>query len=438
MFLKNFYISFESFFFNNLIPTHIIFFSTLIVLLPIVLITGSALPDIFLSTVSIYFLIYSLWNRIWSYYRNPIVYGFLFFSLFGFIRSLLSELPIESLINEGSIFYFRYIFFAMGVWYLLDNNPYLPKCLMYVSIICILIVSVDGLYQYFNGHNILGFQKFDNYRLTGLFGDEPIIGRYIAYISLFTFALIYQVNKKSKRTILLSFLLLTISEIVVFVSGERTPLFYLVIFSIIIVIFNPQYLKYRLFTALISFFIIYGILSINNNAKIRVVDLTVKQVNATYFPFLPYSDHHEEHYFSALKMFQDNPLFGVGTNLFRYQCNKDKYKYKTRSCNSHPHHYYIQLLAEMGIFGLLFLISFYLFLSSILIKQFINNFKSNKDLKKFSNYLLYPVILFIYWWPLIPHMSFYNNWNNVMIMLPLGFLMKFLYSKPLNGNTSKT
>ena len=34
------------------------------------------------------------------------------------------------------------------------------------------------------------------------------------------------------------------------------------------------------------------------------------------------------------------------------------------------------------------------------------------------------MILFIFWWPLIPHMSFYNNWNNVLMMLPLGFFLE--------------
>ena len=52
-------------------------------------------------------------------------------------------------------------------------------------------------------------------------------------------------------------------------------------------------------------------------------------------------------------------------------------------------------------------------------------------------YLLYPMILFVYWWPLVPHMSLYNNWNNVFMMLPLGYLMRYLYNTNVNGHFNK-
>jgi O-antigen ligase len=178
-------------------------------------------------------------------------------------------------------------------------------------------------------------------------------------------------------------------------------------------------------------------MSFNNNAKTRIIDLTIKQVSDTYLSFLPYSDHHEEHYVSGLKMFIDKPLSGVGTNLFRYYCDRDKYRYKERSCNTHPHHYYIQLLAEQGVFGFIIISTFFLYLSSLILKQFFHLLKSNSKQKIPFNFLLYPVILFIYWWPLIPHMSIYNNWNNVLMMLPLGFFMKYFYGNS-NGNFYKT
>ena len=38
----------------------VLFFSTLLILIPIALVTGPALPDIFLSLIALYFLIISL------------------------------------------------------------------------------------------------------------------------------------------------------------------------------------------------------------------------------------------------------------------------------------------------------------------------------------------------------------------------------------------
>ena len=202
---------FKSLLFDRFYSLDVLFFSILLILTPIALITGPALTDIFISMIALYFLIVSIYKKKWSYYKNPIFFGFILFCLYGFIRSIFSDLPIESLTTGGSIFYFRYIFFAIGVWYLLDMNPHLSKCLLNISILCILVVSIDGIYQYFFEVNILGNEKHQYDRLTGLFGDEPIIGRYVAYLSMFTFALIYQNYKKTKTVLLTSVIFLMIS-----------------------------------------------------------------------------------------------------------------------------------------------------------------------------------------------------------------------------------
>ena len=433
--MKNFFIDpFQSFFFDRTIPFDIAILSLLVIFLPVVLITGPALPDIFLSIVASYFFIKSIFFKIWTYYKNPLVIGFLFFSAYGILRSLFYEAPWQSLSNEGSIFYFRYIFFALGIWYLLDHNPYLPKCLLMVSLICLFFVCSDGLYQYMLDINIFGNEKYNKFRLTGFFGNEPIIGRYIAYLSMFTFALIHQIFPKTKFMMMLSIVYLVMGEIIVFLSGERVPLLYLIMFTILIIVFVPKYKMYRIFGIIVSALIIFGILQINPNAKERMVDHTLNQVSKTQLPFLPYSTHHEEHYISALKMFIDKPLFGIGTNAFRFKCDQDKYIYKKRSCTSHPHHYYIQVLAELGLIGFLGISSFFLYLCFIGLRQFFFMLQSKKQKLIPYEFFLYTMILFVYWCPLTPHMSLYNNWNNVFMMLPLGFFMRYQYSQS-NGNT---
>ena len=107
------------------------------------------------------------------------------------------------------------------------------------------------------------------------------------------------------------------------------------------------------------------------------------------------------------------------------------------SCSTHPHNFYIQVLAELGLVGFTFLISFFLYLLFISLRQFVLLMRSRVDKLIPFEIFLYPMILFIFWWPIIPHMSFYNNWNNVLLMLPLGFLMRYLYSNSENGNFNK-
>lgn len=424
--LINVFSPFRSLFFDRSISLDILFFSILLISMPIALITGPALPDIFLSLIALYFLVKSVWEKKWYYYKNYLVIGFLIFSLYGIVRSLFSGIPIDSLTTGGSMFYFRYILFAMGVWYLLDNNLHLSKCLLTISILSISLVCLDGLYQYYTGINLFGNEGYKTDRLTGLFGKEPIIGRYIAHLGLFTFALIYQNFQKTKKMMIFSVLFLVMCEVIVFLTGERAPLLYVSMFTVLIIIFIPHFRIYRIVGVILSVIIILGILQINPAAKSRMVDNTIEQVSQTELPFLPYSPHHEEHYISALKMFVDKPLFGIGTNTFRFKCENPKYIYK-RSCSTHPHNFYLQILAELGFVGFIFISTFFLYLTFIGIKQFFFIIKSNKTKQIPFEFLLYPMILFIYWWPLIPNMSFYNNWNNVLIMLPLGFFMKYFY-----------
>jgi O-antigen ligase len=359
--------------------------------------------------------------------------------LYGVIRSIFSELPFESLTTGGTVFYFRYIFFAMGVWYLLDVNPHLSKCLLNISFLCIVVLSIDGIYQYFFEFNLIGNKKHSADRLTGFFGDEPIIGRYVAYLSMFTFGLIYQNYKNSKKVHIVLMFLLMVSEILVFLSGERAPLFYLILFTILISIFSASLRLSRAVSLIISSVIVFSFISINPNAKTRIVDLTNSQLKQTQIPYLPYSSHHEEHYISALKMLNDKPIFGIGANLFRLKCNHPKYEYKKieGSCSTHPHNFYIQVLAELGIVGFVFLMSFFLYLFFINLRQFNLLIRSRIDKLIPFEFFLYPIILFVYWWPIIPQMNFYNNWNNVLLMLPLGFLMRYLYGSSKNGNFRK-
>ena len=403
-------------------------FSILVCLLPIALITGPAIPDIIISLTALFFLIKSFYKKFWSYYQNPIVYGIIIFCIYSIFRSLTSDLPLESLKNEGSIFYFRYLFFGLAIWHLLDNNPNLSKLFFSVSIISLIIVICDGFYQYFTGTNILGYKKFSDYRLTGLFGDEPIIGRYISYLSIFSFFLYFQIFKTNRISIALSILLLVVCEVTVFITGERSPLFSLVLFSVLLLIFAPYFRIYRILGVGLSAIIISFIIQLNPVAKDRMVNETITEMEGTYFKFLPYSKLHEEHYIGSLKMFIDKPIFGIGTNLFRFKCTEEKYVYQ-RSCTSHPHHYYLQIMAELGIIGFVFLLSFYFSLFFLIMKQFYNQYIRKKPkISTFSNFTIV-LILFVFWWPIIPHMSFYNNWNNVFLMLPLGYFMKYLYGK---------
>ena len=97
-------------------------FSSVFILLPLALLTGPAIPDIFLSSIALYFVIKSIQQKLFYFYKVSIIKYLIIFSLYLIFTSLISSNPLFSLFEYGVIFYFRYLFFILGVLYLLINN----------------------------------------------------------------------------------------------------------------------------------------------------------------------------------------------------------------------------------------------------------------------------------------------------------------------------
>ena len=151
---------------------------------------------------------------------------------------------------------------------------------------------------------------------------------------------------------------------------------------------------------------------------------------------MPWTSGHEKHFSVTVEMFQDNPLFGQGPQSFKILCQIVP-KYQDR-CTSHPHNYYFQTLGELGLIGFSFLILSFFYLAYVLFKQFLNHwFKKNKEIIYTDYELSLYAQMFIIVWPLIPHQSFYNNWLNVLVYLPVGFLMFFIDKKKSNQTILK-
>ena len=101
-----------------------------------------------------------------------------------------------------------------------------------------------------------------------------------------------------------------------------------------------------------------------------------------------------------------------GSLLFKF------YEFQN-GCNTHPHHLFIQILAETGIIGFVFLLIFYLFIVKSLftrLLKFITIGKNSKDLIIYAYY-------FSFFFPLMPSGNFFNNYYSILLYLPLTFLI---------------
>lgn len=407
--------------------------SFLVSLIPVSLITGPAIPDILLSIIGLYFIFISIKKKLFGFYSNYFFLTSITFCFCLLLSSLLSDYPLLSMTQGGSVFYFRYIFFVLAIWYLLENNENLIKILLITIVLCLSILTIDSLYQYLNGYNLLGFKQWHKLKIASLFKEEYILGRYVGFFSAFGFILIHYKKNLSRKDSIFSYLILFSGFIVAYLSGERTAFFQISLFCFIIFFILDLKNKFRFFLFLIlSFVILFSLLMINPNANERMINKTYDQISNNDSKYLPTSNHHLDHIESAFKMFIDKPIIGVGTNLFRYKCKEKKYLIKkdtgrkVNSCSTHPHNYYFQLLAENGLVGISFLIFFYSFILFNFFKNFFILLYNKSSRKITQNKIMICTLLLILLFPIIPHMSFYNNWYNVILMFPLGFFLKDL------------
>jgi len=412
--------------------------SYLIILIPFFLISGSFLPDLAVSICVLIFIVNSIKNSLNFYYDNKFVKYFCIFWCLLIISSLLSDHLSYSFFK--SFFYFRFLLFSLCLWYLLNENENLLKYIFFSFLFCFFILIIDGYFQFFFNKNILGWPLIDS-RVSSFFKDELILGSYFSRVFPIFFAVYIWLSsqkifleKYNSFFIFLTIFLFICIDILIFLSGERVALFYLNLFSIFIIFFIPSYKKIRILTILISILIIFSISIFKPTFYERVVNQTMNQLSNNYESILNedvekkkriyvFSKEHEDHYKSAILMFLDNKIFGIGPYGFRKNCNLDKYKISFESCTTHPHNTYIQLLSEVGILGIFFV----LFLFITLIFYLFKNLFIKKIFTDFQVALLSCFLITL--WPFVPTGNFFNNWLSIIYYFPLGIFFWSFHPK---------
>ena len=391
------------------------------------LIWGPFFPDLIISIFTLFFLYYVFKNKDLYYFNNKPLIIFFSFCIISIICSLLSKDILFSL--KSSFFYFRIGVFSCFVWYLIDKDKSVLNYFYYALILCFSVLTIDGYYQYFNGENLFGF-KIIGFRISSFFGEEQIMGSYLSRLFPLLFAL-FIVKKKKKYEIYLIGFLFILVEALIFISGERSAFFYLNLSTIFIIILIKEYQKFRLVTFIMAV-ICVTIISLNSPrltdrmilAPAKEMGFITSSNNNTFI----FSSIHDGYFRTAYNMFLDKPIFGHGPKMFRVLCKDKKYATGVFPCSSHPHNFYMQLLAETGIVGFSFLFFFFccvIYGASRHLKSIV--FKKKRYLTDYQVCLL--SCLLITTWPFSPNGNFFNNWLMIVYSLPIGFYLSSIYSK---------
>ena len=410
-------------------------------LLPLSLITGPFLSEIILNISVIIIIVILVKNRNFQYFKNLFCKFFLFFYIYLVFVSFFSEDLFYSL--KTSLFYFRFFIFSICILYLLENNKnYIDFFYKFLKF-CIFIIFIFGFLEFYFDINFLNVEKNPEKlagRVSGLFGDEYIMGSYLFRLAPLFFALNFYLDKGLKELSLFSLLIL----FGVFFSGERTSLFLIILFLIISSFFLEISKKKIVLVYLMFSIFLIGIALSNKNIIVRYVNISLSQIfpseenNNRYVQLSNlkdpkfkdiidnikdletsnvriFSDEHQKHIILANKIFFDNWIIGIGPKMFRFECGK--YSKEHRACSTHPHNILSLFLSELGIIGFLFLLSFYIWL-------FHGLFFFDKGLIKNYTKIL-TIGFFITMFPFLPSGNFFNNWLSIITYLPLGFLFYF-------------
>ena len=412
-------------------PINILTF--LFYLLPFALLTGPFIPDLIISLIVFIFLAIVLYNNKTNYLINK--FSILFFSFYT-ILIICSIFSVDFIFSiQNSVVYIRFGLFALATWYILDADEKVLKNFFYCLIIAFLIALSSGYVQHFFGSNFFGIPQAESVRLTLPFNDRQILGGYLSRLFPLVFALAITVINPNKKYLYYTFILvlLVLTDVLVYITGERTALGLMLISSITIIFLIKQFKLLRIFSLMLSFLIIIYFSYSDDEIKKRNIDTTLSQVginldDSSIGRINYFSPKHESMVLTSWNIFKSHPLIGSGPHTFRILCDKDDYKANDLSCSTHPHNIYFQLLAETGILGISFLLIAFSYVALNLLGILRALLLKREVLV--SDYQICLITCFaLSLWPLLPTLSFFNNWINIIYYLPIGFFLHSLNSK---------
>ena len=428
---------------NNININIIKIMSFLAYLIPLSLLTGPFLPDLFLVIISLLFIFYTFSNKIYYYFRSKFFLIFIVFFIYLIINSTLSEHPYFSL--KSSLFYIRYGIFTLSIWFLIDKEINFKKYFFYGILIAFFLALFDGYFQFIFGSSIFGYEEaVSNYRLNLLYSNGWALGSYLVRLFPLLLALFICNIKINNINLLLMLSLWVLIDVLIYLSGERSAIALMLLSQVFIILLLKEFKFIRIFSFIISIFIILVFTISNPEIKQRNIDLTLNQIGIGQGELNYFSILHQGYLITGISMFKDNPIFGLGVNNYRNYCKTKEYEYISRystesytysACSTHPHNNYVQLLAETGIVGILFILVLILYFTKSISMQIYYKIRKKVDLYVYDDYQISLVACFlITLWPIVPTMNFFNNWINIFYFLPVGFYLHSIYTKKSINN----
>ena len=375
------------------------YFLILFSLIPISLVLGATVSLVNILLIDISFLIIIFYFKDFTFVRSKPFIILLSIYLYLIVNNLFSIEPeIGFLRSYGFI---RIIILFLAINYFFRDKIFIKKVLSFWTIFICLIVF-DIFWESYFGKNIIGYGEEYGRRIVSFFKDEPVVGGYLNAFYLIILGFLFSFrNKKNSLKILLFSLIFFIA---IFLTGERSNSIKAFVGIIIFYFLFDEFKKSQKIKFFLSIFFTLIILIFNSNfLKLRFIDQPKALVSNENIYFQLYN--------SGFEVFKKYSLFGTGIKNYRVETCKNNSINETYICSTHPHQVYFEILSEHGMIG--FIILLFLLYSLI--------FSKIKETIKSKNYLQIGSLIYLILWflPLIPSGALFTDFNLTLFTINL-------------------
>lgn len=368
---------------------------------PFVLLIERSPADVWLSVIALSFAGRSILRREGWWLRVTWVrFAFLFWAACLF-SAALSPLPAYSL-GEAFV-WFRFPLFAMAIAFWLGKDSRLLNGMLLSAgigmlIMCFILVAEITIVGVNGG------------RLSWPYGDL-VPGNYLAKACLPVFVVVVAIATSSDRhTASWAAIIALISIVTSVMTGERINFLIRACSGMLAaIVWKPR--AYR----------VVVVLAIEGLAVFSAILATPALFHRFFEHFVQeLPTHADSLYFRAMApgwlAFKESMIMGIGPGNLRILCPEIIGNSAVYDCHPHPHNYYIQLLGETGIVGM---VTGMLFLGSIIWAC------AKPALRDRSNVVIATmwIVPFAFFWPVASTADFFGQWNNIFMWSSLAFAL---------------
>lgn len=392
-------------------------FISLWLLGPFIYLIERSPADIWLTSLGLIFLYRSHKIKDWKWVKQP----WFLFALLLWISGLISAFqgPMPSFSFSQGLVWIRFPLYAAAAQIWLGQNKDIRILMLTIMTFSLIIISFILFAE------VLHSPKS---RLMWPYGDV-IPGSFIAKACLPVFCtLIVFIFHRSIKIVIFILVILLLGLIALKYTGERSNLILVVCSLIASIIFYKFSIKkffvVSLFTLIIGFTLINNFASFTKRctSEYTVEDCLNKEGKYVslfdQIPILNFDTSYWGAWRGGIQQGLEKPFFGVGPSGTRHTCGhlKDHWLPGKNFCGNHPHNFYIQLFAEVGLIGLIFgsIMIFCIIKSCYIIR------KHYPESYIFSTSFIIPLGIFF---PFQHYGSFYGQWGNLFIWFAIGFAL---------------